>query len=60
MRRYFAKDLADHYIDFVTMEPVRNKIEERKRGSEPAPISVKNKAKKSVDFTSSIKLERYA
>ena len=51
--------MNDHYIDFETMEPVRNKIEERKRGSEPAPISVKNKAKKSVDFTSSIKIERY-
>ena len=41
------------------MEPVRNKIEERKRGADPAPISVKNKAKKSVDFTSSVKIERY-
>ena len=59
MRKQFAKDLADHYVDFETAEPVRNKIQERKRGSEPAPISVKNKTKKSVDFTSSIKIERY-
>ena len=59
MRRQFARDLETQYVDYETMEPVRTKIEERKRGSAtPAPISVKNKAKKSLDFTSSLKIER--
>ena len=51
--------MNDYYIDFETMEPVINKIEERKRGSEPAPISVKNKAKKSIDFSSSRNTDRF-
>lgn len=40
------------------MEPVKNKIGERNRGNDPAPISVKNKAMKSLDFNSAIKNQR--
>ena len=40
------------------MEPVKNKIGERNRGDDPAPISVKNKTKRSVDFNSAIKNNR--
>ena len=37
---------------------MKNKIEERKRGDEPAPISVKNKTKKSLNFSSATKSDR--
>lgn len=46
--------MRDHYIDFESTDliPLRNKFNSQKKGAPPAPISVSNKAKKSLDFTS--------